>query len=886
MPGENCGFYGCTNNRTTDLSRRRKDPSISKISFFQIPSPNERDSEETKEKKITARNEWIRIVCRTRVRDSDLDRQFKENKFYLCETHFNPSDIDEFPTRKVLRTGSVPSINLPRKSLDDGEVKEERRSLVRDLSLKGKYTSFSKFIKGVETSKIHPWSYEVTDRQVNFTLADKEFWVPRFYVSIYDEFSVAGFYYGWRLPDINVPEIQQYGVTKFLSSIDSASVCDGLPAGFTGNNTLNHVVPQRPSHDETALPFLCKNFVRSKACTILLQNKCSALCSPCESLIEAEKRNSNVVTEKKIYPAKKKAPLSACSKEKLIMTVRESRLKCSQLETELKRLRKEINESGCNVSDELHSDLSSIFEKAAIEITPHMKLMWEEQQKLCQVTPMARRYHPQFIRFCLSIQAKSSSAYDELSEMLILPSQRCLRNYKHAFAPKPGLTAGNVSRMESAAANLSGAERYVGIALDEMKISSGLVFDKTTGNLIGYTDLGDPMVDFTLFDDCNEFATHALVFLVRGVCSSLKSVLSYYLTGSSGVTSCQLWPIFWEAVFMLEFKLNLWVVFAVCDGASQNRKFFRMHRNMSMENAKITKDPIYFTINIAAPERKIYFLSDVPHLIKTTRNCLLSSGFSANSKRLMLNNGKHLLWSHIAQAYHKDLELGLHRLVKIGPEHINISPFGKMRVSYAVQVLSRTMSLALTHYFPNGEADETAKLCSLINDFFDMCNVRSTTECTRKRNSNLEPFKSVDDPRLAWMKDCFLQYFEKWLQTIEETDEISKEDKSKMFISKQTFEGYKITVNSIIELIRFLLLNGVKYVLTERFMQDVLEEYFGYQRSHGRRCDNPMASEFGYNDQIINMQRTIAPKGNVRGKHSLKWSKVSDEPLPTKQFKK
>ena len=126
-----------------------------------------------------------------------------------------------------------------------------------------------------------------------------------------------------------------------------------------------------------------------------------------------------------------------------------------------------------------------------------------------------------------------------------------------------------------------------------------------------------------------------------------------------------------------------------------------------------------------------------------------------------------------------------------------------MRVSYAVQVLSRTMALALTYYFPNGEADETAKLCSLVNDLFDMCNVRSTTECTRKRNSNLEPFKSVDDPCLAWMKGCFLQYFEKWLQTTEETDEISKEVKSKMLISKQTFEGYKITITQLLSLSGF-----------------------------------------------------------------------------------
>lgn len=46
-------------------------------------------------------------------------------------------------------------------------------------------------------------------------------------------------------------------------------------------------------------------------------------------------------------------------------------------------------------------------------------------------------------------------------------------------------------------------------------------------------------------------------------------------------------------------------------------------------------------------------------------------------------------------------------------------------------------------------------------------------------------------------------------------------------------------------------------------MQDVLEEYFGYQRASGRRSDNPTAYEFGYNDITINMQRTIKPKGNV-----------------------
>ena len=60
-----------------------------------------------------------------------------------------------------------------------------------------------------------------------------------------------------------------------------------------------------------------------------------------------------------------------------------------------------------------------------------------------------------------------------------------------------------------------------------------------------------------------------------------------------------------------------------------------------------------------------------------------------------------------------------------------------------------------------------------------------------------------------------------------------------MFLSWQTYEGLKITVNSVIEATKFLLQEGMDFVLTERFCQDPAEEYFGKQRKLGRRNDNP-----------------------------------------------
>ena len=68
-----------------------------------------------------------------------------------------------------------------------------------------------------------------------------------------------------------------------------------------------------------------------------------------------------------------------------------------------------------------------------------------------------------------------------------------------------------------------------------------------------------------------------------------------------------------------------------------------------------------------------------------------------------------------------------------------------------------------------------------------------------------------------------------------------------MFLSHQTYEGLLISSYSLVEATQFLLQNGLKFVLTEKFNQDVLEEYFGRHRALGRRNDNPTIYQFGYN---------------------------------------
>ena len=117
------------------------------------------------------------------------------------------------------------------------------------------------------------------------------------------------------------------------------------------------------------------------------------------------------------------------------------------------------------------------------------------------------------------------------------------------------------------------------LSFDEIQIQENLFFDKYTGDLIGYVDLEDIELNYSAFQDVNDLVTHALVYYVQGIASDLKFSLTYFVT--KGVTAYQIMPTFWEAVAILELPCKLQVIATVSDGASPNRKFYRMHEQMS-----------------------------------------------------------------------------------------------------------------------------------------------------------------------------------------------------------------------------------------------------------------------------------------------------------------
>ena len=82
MVGQNCTLYGCS------TSRRHEGRSLFKISVVGAA-----DGEETAALKKTAREEWLRLLLRTREATADLKKRIEANNIFFCDLHFKPECI-------------------------------------------------------------------------------------------------------------------------------------------------------------------------------------------------------------------------------------------------------------------------------------------------------------------------------------------------------------------------------------------------------------------------------------------------------------------------------------------------------------------------------------------------------------------------------------------------------------------------------------------------------------------------------------------------------------------------------------------------------------------------------------------------------------------------
>ena len=133
-------------------------------------------------------------------------------------------------------------------------------------------------------------------------------------------------------------------------------------------------------------------------------------------------------------------------------------------------------------------------------------------------------------------------------------------------------------------------------------------------------------------------------------------------------------------------------------------------------------------------------------------------------------------------------------------------------------------------------------------------------------------------------------YLEEWQLSVDSRQDIADGKKATMTLSKETLEGLTMTgkilcciktciivvvlytVRSFVELTRYLTTlpdaMGL-YFLSERILQDPLENYFGRVRARGGRCENPSAKDCLVSAQSLRVQGSFAMQP-IRGNSSRK----------------
>lgn len=144
------------------------------------------------------------------------------------------------------------------------------------------------------------------------------------------------------------------------------------------------------------------------------------------------------------------------------------------------------------------------------------------------------------IRFALNLKYLSTSAYRaaRLSGAIHLPSERTLADYTHWTTPHSGVQLEFVEEFKRLLADVTCGHHHCAISMDEMKIKRGLVFDKHSGTLVGFTDLGSVNRDIEVLMSENEEeevrgkpADQVFVFLARAVFKpSLSVPVAHYFS--------------------------------------------------------------------------------------------------------------------------------------------------------------------------------------------------------------------------------------------------------------------------------------------------------------------------------------------------------------------
>ncbi|KAL1480527.1 hypothetical protein MTO96_050943 [Rhipicephalus appendiculatus] len=225
---------------------------------------------------------------------------------------------------------------------------------------------------------------------------------------------------------------------------------------------------------------------------------------------------------------------------------------------------------------------------------------------------LGRRYEQEWLMTCLLLQIASSKAYSSISDMqlLPLPTKARLRQIITGIPCKYGYNQVALRCIEEYLNDKSHLRRCGVLLVDEIKLKQAIAFNKASYKMDGFVDYGDEQAT-----GMDQLADHGLVLMFVPLFEDWVQPIATFATKGAAPGKV-LSDLVISAVIQLH-NHGAFVLAVISDGAGNNRSMWsQLGISGKLDSA------CHFIEHPLEPSQNIYFICDIPHVIRCIRNHL------------------------------------------------------------------------------------------------------------------------------------------------------------------------------------------------------------------------------------------------------------------------
>lgn len=187
------------------------------------------------------------------------------------------------------------------------------------------------------------------------------------------------------------------------------------------------------------------------------------------------------------------------------------------------------------------------------------------QLRLATKNKMARRFSLEDKLFALALMKQSPKGYKLLESIFALPTKRTLARISERVVFECGINENTMNYVKNITKNWDEQKKLCSLVFDEVALTPHLTFNENQDKINGFVEIAGQRKQ--------KFADHALVFMIRGICSSWRQTIAYYFCAGT-VSPADLEKILKEMIAKLS-EAGLKPLALVCDQGSTFRSCFK-----------------------------------------------------------------------------------------------------------------------------------------------------------------------------------------------------------------------------------------------------------------------------------------------------------------------